>query len=101
MKKVAMTLALTVTLFATPVSALGLYKLQLLVDIYAVSVRCAPLDAKYAALGESVLGELKAEGYTESQLAAAAIRDASGIVNHAKCAALIRPLVSTYLAAPE
>lgn len=101
MKKVATALAFSTVLFASPAGANGPYKLQLLVDIYSVLVRCAPLDTKYAALGESVLSELEAAGFSGSKVAVAIDRDGGGAVDHARCAALIRPLVSAYLGKPE
>ncbi len=107
MKTFAAVLVLGCVLITTPVTltgparAGGIYKLQLLIDIYTVLDRCAALDAPYEAMRESVLRALKAEGFTESHIAMVVSADATGHLDHAGCAASIRPLLTAYLAIPE
>ena len=101
MKKLAAALALSVTFLAAPSGATGPYKLDLLVDIYGVLDRCAPLDTYYEKLRQNVLDELKAEGYTKSQLAGVQRFDPNGGLNLAKCDSLVQLLIATYLAIPD
>ena len=101
MRKLASVFALTSALLATPAAANGIYQIELLIDIYRVLERCAPMDGAYETMRKSVLDELEAEGYAEAQLSEIMSHDTVATSNLAQCAASVRPLIAEYLATPE